>query len=198
MRAISTFSREAGTSTFWCRACSALRTLVSISATGSFHLLVCFPPAPRSVPPGRGPCGASFLLCHPERDAFCLAKDLSAPHDHSCVLCENADSCVWRVSSRPSLPGRLRNSRNLPAQCQSTEAQAAQAELAQISPRPSTYFAAVVPPRGKLRCRFFLLARHLKLLFDLCVLHSFRCSHEILREPSLSNLRSQKLEILKL
>src|SRR5882762_3316066 len=42
MRAISTFSREAGTSTFWCRACSALRTLVSISATGSVNLIVCF------------------------------------------------------------------------------------------------------------------------------------------------------------
>src|SRR6266436_159825 len=53
MRAISTFSLEAGTSTFWCRACSALRTLVNISATGSVNLIVCFssrhPFAPHSA-----------------------------------------------------------------------------------------------------------------------------------------------------
>jgi hypothetical protein len=51
IRAISTFSLEAGMSTFWCRAWSALRTLVSISATGSVNLIVCFscnhPFAPR-------------------------------------------------------------------------------------------------------------------------------------------------------
>src|SRR5258707_2331193 len=40
-------------STFWCRAWSALRTLVSISATGSVNLIVCFssrhPFAPHSA-----------------------------------------------------------------------------------------------------------------------------------------------------
>jgi hypothetical protein len=35
---------------------------------------------------------------HPERGAFCLAKDLSAPREHSRVLCENANSRVWRAS----------------------------------------------------------------------------------------------------
>src|SRR5579864_8711509 len=51
MRAISSFNREAGMSTFWCRAWSAFRTLVNISATGSVNLIVCFslshPFAPR-------------------------------------------------------------------------------------------------------------------------------------------------------
>src|SRR5579864_1199286 len=42
MRAISSFSREAGTSTFWCRAWSAFRTRVSMSATGSVNLIVSF------------------------------------------------------------------------------------------------------------------------------------------------------------
>src|SRR6476660_9062827 len=42
IRAISSFKREAGTSTFWWRAWSALRTLVSMSATGSVNLIVCF------------------------------------------------------------------------------------------------------------------------------------------------------------
>jgi hypothetical protein len=51
MRAISSFNREAGISTFWWRAWSALRTLVNMSATGSVNLIVCFslshPFAPR-------------------------------------------------------------------------------------------------------------------------------------------------------
>src|SRR5438270_13888589 len=53
MRAISSFRREAGISTFWCRAWSALRTRVSMSATGSVNLIVCFsschPFAPRDT-----------------------------------------------------------------------------------------------------------------------------------------------------
>src|SRR5271155_379309 len=97
MRAISPFSREAGTSTFWCRACSALRTLVNISATGSVNLIVCFssrhPFAPHPAE-NLQRLACLYLLttvilttvilsetpfvspCHPERDAFCLAKDL--------------------------------------------------------------------------------------------------------------------------
>ena len=136
MRAISTFSREAGTSTFWCRACSALRTLVSISATGSVNLIVCFssrhPFAPRSAENLR----QLLLRCHPERNAFCLAKDL-----------------------RPAmpLPRRLRDARNLAAQRQPAEAQAAQAELAQISARTSANLAAVVSARGKFRSLLLLL-----------------------------------------
>jgi hypothetical protein len=42
MRAISSFNREAGMSTFWCRAWSAFRTRVNMSATGSVNLIVCF------------------------------------------------------------------------------------------------------------------------------------------------------------
>src|SRR5215469_4196804 len=53
MRAISTFSLEAGISTFWCRALAALRIRASMSATGSVNLIVCFssshPFAPRSA-----------------------------------------------------------------------------------------------------------------------------------------------------
>jgi hypothetical protein len=53
MRAISSFKREAGMSTFWCRAWSAFRTRVNISATGSVNLIVCFssshPFAPHSA-----------------------------------------------------------------------------------------------------------------------------------------------------
>src|SRR5271156_4194662 len=75
MRAISTFSRDAGTSTFWCRACSALRTLVSISATGSVNLIVCFssrhPFAPHSAENLQRLRYFLTLLsscyCHPER-----------------------------------------------------------------------------------------------------------------------------------
>src|SRR5580704_17808134 len=102
MRAISTFSREAGTSTFWCRACSALRTLVNISATGSVNLIVCFssrhPFAPHPAENLRQPLPLNSITlihaCHPERDTFCLAKDLGAPRDHSRALCENANSRV--------------------------------------------------------------------------------------------------------
>src|ERR1700684_96892 len=39
MRAISTFSLECGTSTFWCRALMALRTRVKKSETGSVKLM---------------------------------------------------------------------------------------------------------------------------------------------------------------
>src|SRR5712692_4551673 len=39
MRAISSFSLEAGTSTFWCRALIALRMRASMSATGSVNLI---------------------------------------------------------------------------------------------------------------------------------------------------------------
>src|SRR5208282_5297925 len=76
MRAISTFSLEAGTSTFWCRACSALRTLVSISATGSVNLIVCFssrhPFAPHSAENLQRLPYHLLQPCNPERDSLCL------------------------------------------------------------------------------------------------------------------------------
>src|SRR5580704_13337625 len=51
MRAISTFSLEAGTSTFWWRARIALRMRVSMSATGSVKFIVCFSSAARLLRP---------------------------------------------------------------------------------------------------------------------------------------------------
>lgn len=51
---------------------------------------------------------------------------------------------------RSSLPGRLRDPRNLPPQSQPAEAKAANAELAQVGARPSAQLAAVVPARGEL------------------------------------------------
>jgi len=42
-----------------------------------------------------------LIVCHPERDAFCLAKDLIALREHSRVLCENAKSRVQRASLPP-------------------------------------------------------------------------------------------------
>src|SRR5580704_5507973 len=152
MRAISTFSLEAGTSTFWCRACSALRTLVSMSATGSVNLIVCFSSRHPFAPPSAENLRQLpylFTTVILSETLFCLAKSLSracrgdlvAPRDHSRVLCENAKSRVQRAS----LPRRLRHARNLPLQRQLPEAQAAQPELAQISPRPPAPLVAVVP-----------------------------------------------------
>src|SRR5579864_2102505 len=39
-----------------------------------------------------------LFLCHPERDAFCLAKDLRAPRDQSRDFCEIANPHDWRAS----------------------------------------------------------------------------------------------------
>src|SRR5271170_7344258 len=58
MRAISSFSLEAGISTFWCRALIALRIRVSISATGSVNLMRSFSSIARLLRP--------FLLCAEE------------------------------------------------------------------------------------------------------------------------------------
>ncbi len=148
MRAISSFNREAGISTFWCRAWSAFRTRVSMSATGSVNLIVCFsschPFAPRSAENLRQlvslhPCCCHLWRCrlyrrHPERRS--LPRRISIGN---------------QLAGRASLPRRLRNSWNLPAQRELAEAQAANAELAQKSARPSAKLAAVVLARGKLR-----------------------------------------------
>src|ERR1700733_214931 len=70
------------------------------------------------------------------------------------------------------LPRRLRNSRNLAPQCQSPEAQSADAELAEIGPRTPANLAAIVLARRKLRkfpvARFSLALR--------AILDSFCCS----------------------
>ena len=85
-----------------------------------------------------------------------------------------------------SSPGRLGNPRNLAAKSQSAEAQAADAKLAQVSPRTSAELAAVMPARGKLGLRPFAAARLLKLFLDLRVLDSFCCSHAILKKILLT------------
>ena len=164
MRAISSFSLEAGTSTFWCRARIALRMRVSMSATGSVNLIVCFSSAARLLRPEclapRTRGDAFYLNCYPAS----IRPDRCSP---------------LRVVAQggrfiPS-PGRLRNPGNLSPQRQAAETQAANAELAQIRARTSAHLAAVMLARGKLRLRLFA-SRIVKLLLDLCVLDSFCCS----------------------
>src|SRR5580692_8033303 len=168
MRAISSFSREAGMSTFWCRAWSALRTLVSISATGSVNLIVCFSSS--------RPFASRFA-----KNLRRLTLPLNSIQIHSAR------------DARAFLPGRFRDPGNLPAQCQPAEAQAAQSKLAQVSARPSAQLAAVVPARGKLGRLLFLVARQLKLLLDLCVFNSFCCSHAFLKMNWRCKLKSEAL-----
>src|SRR5271165_3351652 len=57
MRAISILSFEAGTSTFGCRACAALRIRVSMSATGSDVDICRSTPVILSLPAGLGHAG---------------------------------------------------------------------------------------------------------------------------------------------
>src|SRR5271154_6086663 len=63
IRAISSFSLEAGISTFWCRALIALRIRVSISATGSVNLMRSFSSIARLLRP--------LLLCTEEPATTC-------------------------------------------------------------------------------------------------------------------------------
>jgi hypothetical protein len=86
------------------------------------------------------------------------------------------------------LPRRLRHPWNLPLQRKLAEAQAAYAELAQKRARPPAPLAAVVPARRKLRSLPLVIPRRFKLLLDLRVLNSFRCSHAILKNSSYRNL----------
>src|ERR1700683_936382 len=57
MRAISALNRDAGTSTRWCRACTAFRILVSMSAIGSVisRLFLEFPYSPCAPTRGQRP-----------------------------------------------------------------------------------------------------------------------------------------------
>src|SRR5579872_3790983 len=136
MRAISSFNREAGTSTFWWRAWSALRTRVNISATGSVNLIVCFssihPFAPRPAENLRRLVLQSFVIN-------------SRP-----LACQRAVANDQRPAANNALPRRLRNPWNLTAQRKLPEAQAADSKLAQVSARASAKLAAVVLARGKL------------------------------------------------
>src|SRR5271157_325918 len=137
MRAISTFSREAGISTFWCRAWSAFRTRVSMSATGSVNLIVLLllePPvrSARSIIGGE-PAAAfrPFVVSRSSRAGFAVANG-------------------QRPAANGGLPRGFRNPWNLPAQRQLPEAQPANAELAQKRARPPAQVAAVVLARREL------------------------------------------------
>src|SRR5580704_10873300 len=70
MRAISSFSLEAGISTFWCRALIALRIRVNISATGSVNLMRSFSSIARLLRP--------FLHCTEEPAATSYNLNLHA------------------------------------------------------------------------------------------------------------------------
>src|ERR1700678_384574 len=162
MRAISSFRREAGISTFWCRAWSAFRTRVSMSATGSVNLIVSFSSGHPFAPRMHGEPAAALLL----------KRNLGAvPNSHSSQL----PASQQRTTEHSLLPGRLRNAWNLAAQRQSAEAQAAHSELAEKRARTSAQAAAVVPARGKLGPRLLGVAGQLKLLLDLRVFYSFCC-----------------------
>src|SRR5690348_7692031 len=119
MRAISTFSLEAGISTFWCRALIALRMRANMSATGSVNLIVC------------------FSSCHPfaPRPAENLQRRTSYFVVGRWYLVAAALADDWRPTT--FLPGRLRNSGNLSPQRQPAEAKPADAELTQVSARTS-------------------------------------------------------------
>src|SRR3954452_18067212 len=123
MRAISSFSLDAGISTFWCRALIALRMRASMSATGSVNFI------------------GLLLLDRP----FALALTAEEP------AATRLQSCIpGRYAGTSFLPGRLRNTRNLSAQRQAAETQAAKAELAEKRARASADLAAVMLARRKL------------------------------------------------
>src|SRR5690349_20486602 len=122
MRAISAFSLEAGTSTFWCRARIALRMRASMSATGSVNLILVSPQVARLL---------QLVYCR-----------------RTCgdVVCTRA---IFAQAVR-YLPGPLRNARNLSSQRETTEAQTANAELAEVAARASADLASVVLAGRKL------------------------------------------------
>src|SRR5882724_999393 len=179
MRAISTFSLEAGTSTFWWRARIALRIRVSISATGSVKFIVCFSSAARLLRPNSHSTEEPATTISPGLGYPKLATQIRPPKLVSPSLgCPTVVRFVRKGGrfTTHSLPRRLRNPRNLSAQRQAAETQAANPELAQIRARTSAQFAAVMTARGELQLRL-LASCFIKLRLDLCVLHSF-CSSQ--------------------
>jgi hypothetical protein len=135
----------------------ALRMRVSMSATGSVNLIVCFSSATRSLRNCGEPAAASILL-----SLVVVSGHWPTTNDQ-------------RQKTNGDLPGRLGNAGNFSPQCQTAEAKPAKPELAEIGPRPSANLAAVVPTRGKLGFWLSFAARQLKLLLDLRVLDSFCC-----------------------
>src|SRR6266568_4279079 len=101
MRAISVFRLEVGTSTFWCRARIALRIRVNMSATGSVNFI------------------ALLLLSRPFSPP--QQRTCNGPCNFGCPILNFASAAKFWGGDLDLLPGRLRNSRNLAAQCQSAE-----------------------------------------------------------------------------
>src|SRR5579862_7101024 len=123
MRAISSFNREAGTSTFWCRAWSAFRTRVSISATGSVNLIVCFSlshsfaPRPAENLQRLNFCRWSFVFnrwflrtTNGQRLTPCYQDDFETPGI-------SPRSASWRKHKR-QMPNLRRNARGRPQNLQ--------------------------------------------------------------------------------
>src|SRR5579863_387428 len=127
MRAISSFNREAGISTFWCRAWSAFRTRVSMSATGSVNLIVCFssghPFAPRFAENLRQlffSCGTLVAFRNPTgRGRWRTANDLRRTRyqDDFETPGISPRSASWRKHKR-QIPNLRRNARGRPHKLQ--------------------------------------------------------------------------------
>src|SRR5271166_4446403 len=200
MRAISSFSLESGTSTFWCRALMALRTRVRKSATGSVKLMLDVssnrrPLAFLSGSNSGGPPRALSLrvmgLKRTSRDVLTGSAGLQAGSTPLTSIFARAD-----FSPRGKLPRRLRNAGNFPLERQAAEAQTAEAELAQIGPRTSANVAAVVRARGELGflvrlgdlacCSHRFLYSGPRPLFKLVLLgHAEGHSHMLQQRPRL-------------
>src|SRR5947209_8023054 len=139
MRAISSFSFDDGTSNLGCFALCALRMRVKKSATGSVKLIVtllyflhspvCLHHPARSIPAPRGPSFFAMTGWTQEPAAASFIPDCTASAALSSHFAR-ADPALARCS-RFGLPTGLGNTGNLAPQGQCTEAQAAQAELAQ-------------------------------------------------------------------
>src|SRR6185312_11342492 len=135
MRAISLLSLEAGASSFWCFARCALRIRVKKSATGSVRFIVFLSSPVRS-------CTQENLreCLRPPRLSsqpimFLPVRFGSEPQHSGCGAgqrsCVRTPHRVKNARRGPRLPARLHNARDLTLERQTTEAQTADAELAQ-------------------------------------------------------------------
>src|SRR5271165_4781426 len=108
MRAISSFRREAGISTFWCRAWSAFRTRVSMSATGSVNLIVLLllQPPVRSAPGGEPAAACYHILVVILRRLLLPPKDLGAPPESFALFAneENGRLARYLTTTKTSKP----------------------------------------------------------------------------------------------
>src|SRR5687768_4441025 len=127
MRAISSFSFDAGTSTRVWRDWTALRIRVSMSAIGSV------------IPCPRGPGAAPASRLQRARTTAARFPAVRPP-------------TVAGLRSRPcgALPAALGHTRDLALEGELTETETAQGELPEVRPRPATPLAAVAGAHRKL------------------------------------------------